>query len=116
MRPLASMMLGIVVSTCSAAALAQHGSEAEAVAMVSKTVAAIKADGVEPTVKAINERAPGYEKGDLFVFVYNVNGTMLAMGTNKKMVGKNLTDLKDVDGMPLTKGMIDMVKAKQKGW
>lgn len=98
------------------AVAAEHGTEAEAQELVAKAIAQMKADGMDKTVKAINDRTPGWEKGDLFVFVYDYKGTMLAMGPNKKMVGKNLIDMKDVDGMPLAKGMIDMVKAKKKGW
>ena len=95
---------------------AEHGTEAEARALVGKVVAQMKADGVDKTLAALNTRAPGLEQGDLFVFVYDYAGNMLAMGPNRKMVGKNLIDMKDVDGMPLAKGMIDMVKAKSKGW
>lgn len=110
------MALAGAAMLSSLAAAAERGSEAEAQALAGKAVAAMKADGVDALLKAVNDHAPGLEKGDLFVFVYDFKGVMLAHGKNPKMVGKNLYEMKDVDGMSLGKDMIEMVKAKKKGW
>lgn len=112
--PLMSFACAAMFSSIAAAD--ERGTEAEAQVLVGKVVAAMKADGVDTVLKAINDRAPKMEKGDLFVFVYDFKGVMLAHGKNQKMVGKNLYEMKDVDGMSLGKGMIDMVREKKKGW
>jgi len=45
-----------------------------------------------------------------------MSGKELAHGSNKKMQGVNLIDLKDTDGKAYIKERIDLVKAKGKGW
>lgn len=95
---------------------AERGTEKQAEELVGQTIARMKADGQEKVLEQLNNRAPGTEVHDLFVFVYDYSGNMLAMGPNKKMVGKNLILMKDADGTPLAKGMIDLVKAQGKGW
>ena len=38
------------------------------------------------------------------------------MKANIKTVGKNLIDMKDSDGLPIVRGVLDMVKKNKKGW
>jgi len=119
MKRLAMTTIAAVAAAGSIAAHASgdRGTEAQAQEMVRKAVALIKSDGPDKAYKVFND--PGdkmFHDRDLFVFVYHFNGTMLAMGSNPRMVGKNLIDMKDADGMPLARGMIDMIKARKKGW
>jgi cytochrome c len=44
-----------------------------------------------------------------------MNGVTAAHGGNPKFVGRNMIDLKDVNGKPFIKEMADVVKAKGKG-
>lgn len=96
---------------------AERGSEAEAQKMVADALALIKSAGPEKAYKTFTDHPDGaFKDRDLYVFVYDFAGNCLAQGANAKMVGKNLIELKDADGNPLIKGMIDMTKAKKKGW
>lgn len=96
---------------------ADHGTEAEAQKMVEQAQALIKSAGPEKAYKAFTEHPDGaFKDRDLYVFAYDLQGNCLAQGANAKMVGKNLIDLADADGNPLIKGMVDMVKARKKGW
>jgi signal transduction histidine kinase len=115
MLALLASVHGIFASAALAAG--ERGTEEEAQAMVGNAIALIKVVGPENAYKKINEN-PGvtFKDRDLFLFIYDFQGNMLAQAANPKMVGKNLIDLKDVDGVPLAKGVIDMVKAKKKGW
>lgn len=109
--------LSMTVLVPVARAAAEHGSEADAQAMVKKAVALIKAEGAEKAHKAFTEHPDGsFKDKDLYVFVYDFQGNCLAQGANAKMVGKNLIGMKDVDGNAFIKGMIDMVKTSSKGW
>ncbi|WP_444844663.1 cache domain-containing protein [Duganella caerulea] len=102
-----------------ASALAENdqASAPEGEAMVKQAVALIKSAGPEKAYKVFTEHPGGaFKDRDLYVFVYDFDGTCLAQGANPKMVGKNLLIIKDVDGNPFIKGMIDMVKSKGKGW
>lgn len=91
------------------------GTAAEAEAMVKKAVSYIKAQGNE---KAFEEITNGktFKDRDLYVFVYDLNGKCVAHGANAKLVGKDLIGMKDPDGKPLIKMLVDVAKDKGKGW
>lgn len=94
-----------------------HGSADEAVAMVKRAVAHMKkagkakafADFADPANTQFHDR-------DLYIFVYDMDGTAVAHGNNPKMVGKNLVDMKDIDGKFIIRGFIDVAKSKGSGW
>jgi cytochrome c len=108
-----SAMLSLFVAT--GAHAADAGSQAEAEAMVKKAVALIKASGPE---KAYDEISNGkaFKDRDLYVFVNDLNGKSLAHGANPKLIGKDLSGLKDSDGKGTTKLLIDIAKDKGHGW
>lgn len=91
------------------------GTAAEAEAMVKKAAAYIKAHGND---KAFEEVTNGktFKDRDLYVYIYDLNGKCVAHGANAKLVGKDLMGLKDPDGKPLVKMLVDMAKDKGKGW
>lgn len=106
-----------VFSATATLAAGVHGSEAEAQEMVKKAVALVKSSGPDGAYKAFTEHPGGaFKDRDLYVFVYDFQGNCLAQGANSKMIGKNLIELKDMDGNQLIKGQIDMVKTHKTGW
>ena len=110
---LRAALLGVaMIGTAHAA---DQGTAPEAEAMVKKAVAAIKANGTE---KAYEEITTGksFRDRDLYIIVYDLNGKNLAHGANPKLVGKDLIGLKDPDGKPLIKMLVDLAKDKGKGW
>lgn len=105
----------IVHSQVSAAS--GKGTAEEAVAMVRTAIAAIKANGKEKTFAEIADpQNSQFHDRDLYIFIYDLNGVTLAHGNNPKMVGKNLYELKDADGKPIIKELIELAKNKGKGW
>lgn len=92
-----------------------HGSAAEAEAMVKKAVAFIKANGPD---KAYDEFTNGktFKDRDLYVIVYDLSGKNLAQGANPKLVGKDLMGLKDPNGRLIIKEFVELAKEKGKGW
>jgi cytochrome c len=114
-----SLIAGIVVSlvaTYSAGAFAANATAAEAQAMVKKGVAFIKANGKEKGYAEITNKAGQFTDRDLYLTVYGTDGTVRAHGANEKMVGKNLIDLKDVDGKAFVKERVDMAATKGTFW
>lgn len=96
---------------------ADRGTADEAVAMVKKAVAKIKTEGREKAFAAFAD--PGnkeFHDRDLYIFVYDLNGVNLAHGNNPKMVGKTLLEMKDREGKPLIREMVEVAKSKGKGW
>lgn len=96
---------------------ADKGTADEAVAMVKKAAAKIKADGKEKAFAAFADPAnKEFHDRDLYIFVYDLNGVNLTHGNNPKMVGKNLLEMKDREGKPLIREMVEVAKTKGKGW
>ena len=48
--------------------------------------------------------------------MYRLDGMVLAHGQNEKMVGRNLIDLKDVDGKEFVRERVELGKAKTSFW
>ena len=97
----------ILCAMPAAAWAAPKGSADEAIAMTKRAVAMIKADGKEKAFAAIADPAnTSFHDRDLYIYVYDMNGVTLAHGNNHKMVGKNLTDLKDNEGKAIVKSLI----------
>lgn len=99
-------------------ALAAEGgaTEADATAMVKKGVAFIKANGKDKAYAEITSKTGQFKDRDLYLVVYGLDGTVHAHGANEKMVGKNLIELKDVDGKAFVKERIELAKAKGSFW
>jgi len=88
----------------------------EATAMVKKGVAYIKAQGTEKGYAEISNKQGQFIDRDLYLVVYGLDGTVLAHGANDKMVGKNLIDLKDIDGKAFVKERVEMAQTKTSFW
>lgn len=89
---------------------------AEATAMVKKAVSFIKSSGKDKGFAEITNKAGPFNDRDLYIAVYGLDGTVRAHGANEKMVGKNLIDLKDVDGKAFVKERVEMAATKASFW
>ena len=108
-----SCVLGL--SLLGAAQAADRGTAAEAEAMTKKAVAYLKANGPE---KAAQEFTNGtsFKDRDLYVSYYELSGKVLGHGANPKLVGKDLSGLKDPDGKLFIQMISNVAKTKGKGW
>ncbi|HEY4068753.1 MAG TPA: cache domain-containing protein [Burkholderiaceae bacterium] len=93
-----------------------HATKDDATSMVKKGVAFIKANGKEKGYAEISNKEGQFVHDDLYLTVYGVDGGVRAHGANAKMIGKNLIDLKDVDGKPFVKERVDMAATKSSFW
>jgi hypothetical protein len=100
------------VLTLSATAFAQqadHGTAAEAKAMLEKTIAAVKADKAK-TLDLINEGKGGFLDRDLYVFcANNSDGKVVAIGNPnaKQLIGVDTRTQKDVNGKAFGQELYD---------
>ena len=117
-RTLIATLCASLACTATGAAFAREGNAtaAEATAMVKKAVAFIKASGKDKGYAEISTKGGPFTDGDLYVTVYGLDGTVRAHGANEKMIGKNLIDLKDVDGKAFVKERIDMAATRPTFW
>jgi cytochrome c len=88
----------------------------EAEATVKKAVAFIKANGKEKAYTEIVNKAGQFTDRDLYITVYGYDGVVMAHGANAKMIGKNLMEIKDVDGKAFVKERVDLAKKKTPFW
>jgi len=100
----------------SAALAAGNASQAEATAMVKKGVAFIKANGKDKAYAEISNKQGQFTDRDLYLVVYGLDGVVRAHGANEKMVGKNLLELKDVDGKSFVKERVELAASKGTFW
>ncbi|MEY2892746.1 MAG: hypothetical protein RJA98_2654 [Pseudomonadota bacterium] len=91
-------------------------SEADASAMVKKGVAFIKTNGKDKGYAEFTNKTSPFHQQDLYLVVYGLDGTVHAHGANEKMVGKNLIELKDVDGKAFVRERVEMAKSKPTFW
>lgn len=100
----------------SAVSASDKGSADEAVALVMKAVAYIKANGKEKAFAEFNNPSGSFKNRDLYIFTMDMNGVMSAHGANPKLIGKNLLGVKDVDDKQFAKSFIEVANSKGKGW
>ena len=93
----------------------EFGSGNEAAALVKRVQIKFASDGPAATFAAITDKAPDFVDKDLYVFVYDLNGTLVAHGGNPALVGENRRDLKDANGKPVVSEMIDVVVRSGRG-
>jgi len=116
LKPAALFLAFSLALPCAITQAADRGTREEAIAMVKKAVAQIKKDGLDKTIAAVNDPKGGYVDRDLYVVIYDLKGTNLAHGANPKMVGKDLSNIQDVDGVYFIRDRIEIAKTKGSGW
>jgi signal transduction histidine kinase len=111
MKRFKAMMLAILaMGLCATAVAAERGSLDDAKAMVKKARAYIREQGADKAFAEISDQKGKFIDRDIYVFVYDKAGVSLAHGGNPKLVGKNLVDLRDTDGVYFIKGMLDVAQ------
>lgn len=115
-RRLANGVVALLCATAFCAAAAEHATKDEAIAMVNKGVAFIKANGKEKGYAEITNKHGQFVDRDLYLTVYGLDGTVRAHGANEKMVGRNLIELKDVDGKAFVQERMDLAKKHNTFW
>ena len=117
MKSLHAVLLAAAAALVTAPSLAASSgaTKEEAVAMVKKGIAYIKANGPEKAYAAFTGKDKQFVDRDLYLVVYGLDGKVLAHGANEKQVGKDLLEMTDIDGKYFVKERVAMVKAKPTG-
>ena len=118
MKPTFPALAAIALS-CTLAGTALAATDAtkdDAIAMVKKGVAFIKANGVEKGYAEISNKSGPFIDRDLYLVVYGLDGKCLAHGANPKQIGRDLMDLTDVDGKYFVKERVSMARSKPAGF
>jgi len=114
MNVMIATAVGLLAGTALAAADAAPTRD-DAVAMVKKAVALIKAEGNDKAYADMNKGGE-FLHGEVYVVVVSPNGTTLVQPANTKLISKNLMDVPDVDGKFFVKEMVEKASAQQSFW
>lgn len=101
---LLSAMLALSIGPASA------GEKDDATRMVNEAAAAAAKDK-NAAVAEISNKGGRFVKGEVYVFAYDLGGTMVAHPINPKLIGKNLLEVPDADGKLFRKDIISGVNA-----
>ena len=115
-KPLILSALAATLVFVGAAAAADGANKDEAVAMVKKAVTFIKEEGPEKAYPEITNKAGKFIDRDLYVVVYQLDGKVLAHGSNEKFVGKDLIEAQDVDGKFYVKERVELASKQPSFW
>jgi cytochrome c len=116
MKLLKQLFSVVLVLCCLGNALAQErGTRDEAKAMADAAFEHIKKVGSEKAFHDFTADKAAWTKKDLYVMVYDSKGVALAHGGNEKIVGKDMSGVKDANGVAIVGGMIALA-AKGGGW
>lgn len=95
---------------------AEPATAADATAMVKQGVAFVKANGKDKLLtEVVNPRGKFVDR-DLYLSVWDLKAKVLAHGANPKMVGKDLTELKDADDKYFMKEIVAKAANPGSGW
>jgi signal transduction histidine kinase len=102
-------LLAFVVLSCASG-------KDDAKTLVRKAVAYVKYLGKEKAIAEINKPRGMFDKGEAYVFAYDLQGVMVAHPKNPTLIGKNLIAVPDSEGKLFRKEIVDKVNSKGSGW
>jgi len=108
----------MIMILCLAVSISVYASASteEAEAMVKKAVAFMKENGKEKALAEFNKPKSPFVKGELYIFVYDMNATIVAHPIKPALIGKNLLEMTDYSGKYFRKEIVRIAKEKGKGW
>jgi cytochrome c len=111
----AAIVIAAGLATAAFAA-GERATAKEAEAMVKKGVAYIKSNPRDKAMAEISSKQGQFVDRDLYLTVYKLDGLNLAHGANEKFIGKNMIDLKDIDGKEYMRERLETAKGKSGFW
>jgi len=88
----------------------------EVVDLVDKAISLMNEKGIFPAFRQIMDPAGGFIKGELYVFVLNQKGTIVANGAAPGSVGSNTLLSRDQNGRYFIQEILQQAFANGKGW
>ena len=115
-KSLISALVATLVSFGTAAMATEGSKREDAIAMVKKAVSFIKEQVPEKAYPEFTNKDAKFIDRDVYVVVYQLDGKVLAHGSNAKFVGKDLIDAQDVDGKLYVKERVEMAAKQPPFW
>jgi cytochrome c len=117
MRTIALIIVVTLLAPLPTAAGSEFGTKEEAVAMVKRVQEMFAEKGADATFKAVDDKNnKEFHDRDLYPFVSDFKGSIVAHGDRPAMIGRNFFDLKNQDGRYFVRTMINITKDGGSGW
>jgi len=99
-------------------AYAAKATQKDAVDLVNKAAAFMKANGEQKAFAEFNKKNGKFAdmSKDLYIYVLDLKAKCLSHGANAALIGKDLSQIKDTDGKLFIADLVKNAKAKGKGW
>jgi uncharacterized protein len=108
---------GILVTLWAlSAGASEFGSRDEAIAMVQRVQDMYRKYGFDATVKAIRAKDKAFFDRDLYAYIIDMNGVVMANGAVPAVQGKDISEFRDQNGKYLVKGEIEICRGPGHGW
>ncbi len=108
-------MLSIGLSVYLAAPVLTQ-TESDAMAFVKSAVEYAKTNGTYKLIKEVNSPTTQFRKGELYIFILDMDGIILAHGANPKLVGHDLSEREDSGSVRYIQEFIKLANDKGSGW
>ncbi|MDE3208872.1 MAG: cache domain-containing protein, partial [Pseudomonadota bacterium] len=92
------------------------GTANEAKLFVEKAIQYYHANGRNKAFAAYNDPAGEFIQRDMYIFVYSLDGRVLAHGGNGSLIGKDMRDARDANGVLFIQNRIQLAQTKGAGW
>jgi len=108
--------LGLIMGLFLAVGFASaEDKKSHVLSMMDKAVEHYNSVGQDQAFKDYNEDGV-YKNGEFYVIAQGMDGKIIFHGVNPKLIGRNLTGIKDTDGKKFIADMITTAKNDDKGW
>jgi cytochrome c len=84
--------------------------------MVQRVQEMYRKSGLDATVKAIRAKEKAFFDRDLYAYIIDLNGVVVANGAVPAVQGKDISEFRDQNGKYLVKGEIEICKGPGHGW
>ena len=106
----------IVIGLFSFAVLSHAADREDAKTLVKRAAAYVKYQGKDKAIVEISTPKGMFDKGELYVFAYDLQGVMLAHPKNPALIGQNLINVPDTEGKLFRKEIVEKAKSQGSGW
>jgi len=115
MKKLAAILI-MMIGLCSCGVLARAAERDEAKTLVKRAAAYVKYQGKQKALAEISTPKGMFDKGELYVFAYDLQGVMIAHPKNPALIGQNLYNAPDSEGKLFRKEIVEKAKSQGSGW
>ncbi len=83
--------------------------------LVSKAVSYCKTQGKEKSLAEFSNPGGLFREGDIYIFVLNSKGIVIAHGADDKLIGRDLTTISDSEGRRYFQEIVELANANGSG-